>query len=99
MDTQYRLGKDSKGKNNIFVPPTVDEVRAYCKERNNNVDPDTFINFYESKGWMIGKNKMKDWKAAVRTWEQKDKPKKNKFSNFTERKYNFDELERDLNGM
>ena len=52
-----------------FIPPTVDEVRAYCQERTNEVSPEAFINFYESKGWMVGKNKMKDWKAAVRTWE------------------------------
>lgn len=58
-----------------FVPPTIDEVSAYCQERNNFVDPERFIDFYESKGWMVGSNKMKDWKAAVRTWEKKDKDK------------------------
>lgn len=58
-----------------FNPPTVEEVRAYCTERGNGVDPEAFIDFYESKGWMIGKNKMKDWKAAVRTWEQSDRRK------------------------
>lgn len=58
-----------------FNPPTVEEVRAYCTERGNSVDPEAFIDFYESKGWMIGKNKMKDWKAAVRTWEQSDRRK------------------------
>lgn len=58
-----------------FIPPTVEEVGAYCTERGNNIDPQAFIDFYESKGWMIGKNKMKDWKAAVRTWEQSDRRK------------------------
>jgi predicted phage replisome organizer len=53
-----------------FIPPTLEEVQAYCKERNNNVDAERWYNFYTSKGWMIGKNKMKDWKAAVRTWEK-----------------------------
>jgi hypothetical protein len=53
----------------------VEEVRAYCTERGNSVDPEAFVDFYASKGWMIGKNKMKDWKAAVRTWEQGDKRK------------------------
>ena len=53
-----------------FAPPTVDEVALYCQERGNQVDPDAFVNFYTSKGWMVGKNKMKDWKAAVRTWEK-----------------------------
>ena len=56
-----------------FVPPTVDEVRAYCQDRQNGVDPQRFVDYYSSNGWMVGKNKMKDWKAAVRTWEQKDK--------------------------
>ena len=53
-----------------FVKPTVEEVRKYCLERKNNVDPERFVNFYESKDWFVGKNKMKDWKAAVRTWER-----------------------------
>ena len=52
-----------------FIKPTVEEVREYCLERKNNVNPEKFIDFYESKDWYIGKNKMKDWKAAVRTWE------------------------------
>jgi len=73
LDTQVRLGKVRKGKN-IKIPPTLEEVTAYCKERSNNVDPQTFIDFYESKGWMVGKNKMKDWKACVRTWEKNRKP-------------------------
>lgn len=64
------IDKNSIGKNNIFRPPTVDEVKAYCDERGNSVDAQSFVDFYESKGWMIGKNKMKDWKAAVRTWER-----------------------------
>ena len=58
-----------------FIPPNVIEVRAYCKERKNHVDPQRFVDFYTSKGWMVGKTKMKDWRAAVRTWEKDDKPK------------------------
>lgn len=58
-----------------FIPPTVEEVSTYCTERGNSIDPEAFVDFYASKGWMIGKNKMKDWKAAVRTWEQGDKRK------------------------
>lgn len=63
---------DNNVKNNIgrFAPPDVVEVQAYCYERENNVDAQVFVDFYESKGWMVGKNKMKDWKAAVRTWER-----------------------------
>ena len=100
--TEVRLGKDRLGKvnNNTrgFVKPTVEEVRAYCEERHNNVDAETFVDFYESKGWLVGKNKMKDWKAAVRTWEKsrkeanvkaKDNPK---IHNYEERKNDFDEL-------
>lgn len=53
-----------------FKKPTLEEVKEYCEERNNGIDAETFINFYESKGWMVGKNKMKDWKACIRTWEK-----------------------------
>jgi hypothetical protein len=56
-------------KRKKFTPPSIDDVFNYCLERSNEVDSNKFINFYESKDWMIGKNKMKDWKAAVRTWE------------------------------
>ena len=56
----------------VFRPPTLSEVEAYCRERRNRVDASRFIDFYESKGWMIGKNRMKNWKAAVRTWEKDD---------------------------
>lgn len=55
-----------------FTAPTVEEVQAYCIERGNSVDPNQFVDFYTSKGWKVGKNPMKDWKAAVRTWEQRD---------------------------
>lgn len=71
--------KDSKGesvrgeKTKRFIPPSVEEVEQYCIERSNNIDAQSFIDFYESKGWMIGKNKMKDWKATVRTWERSRK--------------------------
>ena len=53
-----------------FVPPTLEEVKAYCAERKNNVNAEQFIDYYTSKGWYVGKNKMKDWKASVRTWER-----------------------------
>ena len=55
-----------------FKPPTVEEVREYCTERGNNIDPQSFVDFYTSNGWKVGKNSMKDWKAAVRTWERRD---------------------------
>lgn len=60
-----------------FTPPTLPEVQAYIAERGSGVDAQRFLDFYSSKGWMVGKNHMKDWKAAVRTWERnsdKSKP-------------------------
>lgn len=56
-----------------FTPPTVEEVNTYCQERKNGIDGAEFVDFYQSKGWLIGKSKMKDWKAAVRTWEKSRK--------------------------
>jgi hypothetical protein len=57
-------------KRSVFVPPTQDEVSQHCRERGSPVDPIAFWNFYESKGWMVGKSKMKDWKRSVVTWER-----------------------------
>lgn len=53
-----------------FTKPSLQEVKDYCIERRNSVDPERFIDHYESNGWMVGKTKMKDWRAAVRTWER-----------------------------
>lgn len=64
--------KESKVNENKFVIPTILEIKNYCLEIKNNVDAEKFFNFYESKGWMVGKNKMKDWKACIRTWESKE---------------------------
>ena len=86
----HKIMEDNKTINNTFnnttnkgtrfTPPSVDEVSDYCNQRNNSVDAETFIDFYQAKGWMVGKNKMKDWKACVRTWEtnrkQRSKPRK-----------------------
>lgn len=63
----------SEKKSSRFVKPTVEEVADYCKERNNGIDAQYFVDFYESKGWMVGKTKMKSWKASVRTWEKNNK--------------------------
>jgi hypothetical protein len=69
--------------NKYFNKPTILEVENYCILRKNNVDAEAFISFYESKGWMIGKNKMKDWKQAVITWEKRQykKPTMSKIDN------------------
>lgn len=101
-----RLDKNSIDKNRLdknntlpdkqtkFIPPSVEEVRVYCQERNNGINPQTFVDFYSSKGWMVGKNKMKDWKACIRTWEQSRaenaKPKSNA-------SYDINEIEKSFN--
>lgn len=58
--------------NNRFVKPTLKEVTDYCLERKNNIDAENFIDYYEANGWKVGKNPMKDWKAAIRTWERRE---------------------------
>lgn len=70
IDIEIDKREENKGRKK-FAPPSVDEVRSYCQERKNSIDAQSFVDFYESKGWMVGKNKMKDWKAAVRTWERR----------------------------
>ena len=59
-------------KKALFKKPTLDEVKNYCILRKNNIEAEAFIDFYESKDWLIGKNKMKDWKACIRTWEKRN---------------------------
>ena len=92
---QHRLGKDRLGKDSIdniadkpqkkFIPPTLEEVTNYCKERNNSIDPQQFIDHYTANGWFRGKTKIKDWKACVRTWEKNEKPKED-----LNKKYDYD---------
>lgn len=69
IDSERLRSGESKKR---FRPPTVEEVEAYCFERNNKVDAERFVDFYSSNGWRVGKNPMKDWKAAVRTWEKRE---------------------------
>lgn len=66
--------KDKK-KRGRFAPPSLTEVKAYCQERDNGVDPEAFIDFYESKGWKVGNSPMKDWQACIRTWEKRENNK------------------------
>lgn len=107
-NTDSNTVTNTEKKSKRFVPPTVDDVKEYCRERNNNVNPDSFVNFYESKGWKVGKEPMKDWKAAVRTWEQRDKEEqkqqatKNQSLAFAQREYTqaeIDALERKKLGL
>lgn len=86
LETQVSIGKDSieLGKDNIesaasalptpkrFFKPSIEEIENYCKERSNKVNAQRFYDFYESKGWKVGSQSMKDWKACVRTWEQRE---------------------------
>jgi len=73
--------------NNQFIKPSLEEVKSYCKERNNLVDSDKFFNYYESNGWKVGRNLMKNWKAAIHTWEKSSYDKKPVVRDFeTERK-------------
>lgn len=91
--------EEPKGSKKKFEPPSVEDVRTYCKERHNDIDAQSFVDFYTSKDWMVGKNRMKDWKAAVRTWERRKQTgsgKTNQFNQFSQNSYDFDELEREL---
>ena len=77
--TERNLTKRNPTKDNMadkpparthFSPPSLDEVKAYCAERGNDVDPQRWMDYYQSNGWKVGKNQMRDWKAAVRSWER-----------------------------
>ncbi len=65
--------KKENSKRKTFTKPSLEEIRSYCEERKNSINAEQFFNFYEAKDWFVGKNKMKDWKACVRTWEQRNK--------------------------
>lgn len=67
------VNEDNPEKIKKFKPPTVEEVAAYVATRKTKIDPEKFVNHYQSNGWMVGKTKMKDWKAAVRTWERNER--------------------------
>ena len=74
-------------KKERFKAPTVEEVQEYCTERGNNIDAQHFIDYYSARGWMLGKNHIKDWKACVRTWERNDSFKPQKQQEQPEKKY------------
>ena len=92
--------KDNVKDNNkkTFTPPSVSDVSDYCTLNGYGIDPESFVDFYASKGWMVGKNEMKDWKASVRTWvrsqrqELTAKGSKNQFHNFDQRGTDYDAL-------
>ena len=83
LEKEIELEKKSTGTKR-FKAPCADEVKAYCTERKNHVDADKFIDYYTANGWKVGKNPMKDWKAAIRTWEKNSisSGKKNNFQSY-----------------
>ena len=93
-ESKVKESKEERGENDFpqrstkFIIPTVEEIKIYCSERKNGIDAQHFFDFYESKGWMIGKNKMKNWKSAVGTWERRNSenapPKKETTYDITE---------------
>ena len=102
-DTVSVFEKESKEKSMRFSPPTRQNVAEYCAEKGySGFDVERFLDYYTSNGWMVGKNKMRDWKAAVRNWARAGtapKPKNtsgNKFNNFSQRDYDYDALEAEL---
>lgn len=107
--TQNSIDKISKDKNRLeiespnrkrFTAPTLEQVKAYCQERNNGIDAQRWFDYYESNGWKVGRNPMKDWKAAVRTWErngvgskQETQNKANPALSYSQREYDDDEFQ------
>lgn len=71
-DERVNTHTRTREKKSTFTPPAVEEVREYCDERKNNVDPERFVDHYTANGWRVGKNPMKDWKAAIRNWEKSE---------------------------
>ena len=87
--------KEKEVKEKRFTPPTPQDVRQYAESQGYSIDADRFVDFYESKGWMVGKNKMKDWHAAVRGWASREKQNtsaKGKYVNFNPSGENWDDL-------
>ncbi|MFQ8804466.1 MAG: hypothetical protein ACLR8Y_04215 [Alistipes indistinctus] len=60
-----------RARRHPFMPPSVEEVAVYCEKRQNGIDPQSFIDHYSAVGWKVGRNRMSDWQAAVRTWENR----------------------------
>ena len=104
LTTKETITKENiKEREKRFFPPTLAEVMAYCQERKNNVNPSLWLDHYTSNGWMVGRNKMKDWKAAVRTWEKNENATHSKSTGYGQRSrvqvappYEPDEAQREL---
>ena len=113
-DIEPEKKRENREKKPRFSPPSLSEIKAYCQERVRDghpaVNPEKFRDYYEANGWKVGKNPMKDWKAAVRNWEQREKdsqkpekpPDRNKYTpkgdyfNFDQRQYDWGALEQQI---
>ena len=76
INTNRNTGKkreDKPSRRPVFIPPSLEEVKNYCKERENGIDPQRFIDYYTANGWMMGKTKMQDWRAGIRLWESRER--------------------------
>ena len=105
LDNVPVIKKESIEKSSRFSPPTRQDVAEYCAEKGfSDLDVERFVDYYTSNGWMVGKSKMKDWKATIRNWARAGKAPKpnntrgNKFTNFDQRQYDYDAMERALLG-
>lgn len=87
-DIELKKSNERKTKTKVFAIPTIDEIKEYCKERKNNVDAEKFFDYYESKGWLVGKTKMKNWQAAIRNWEKNSFDNGNKKQELKTHNYN-----------
>ena len=92
------INKEKNIKKEKFVKPTIDEIKKYCIERKNNINPEQFYDFYEAKGWKVGNNAMKDWKACVRTWERRNgntstSATQKKYQSYSQREYTNEEVD------
>lgn len=103
-EAQTRMNKKYKKKEEVyrasaqFVPPTVEEITAYCRERKNQVDPEGFFDYYEARGWKLSKGApMKDWRATVRGWEKRQEPAK-KYDNHPDQRKFYGELDKEIFG-
>lgn len=103
LDKDTLASKDAESKKRRFTPPSASDVRAYCEEKGYKVDAEAFVDFYAAKGWKVGNQPMKDWKAAVRTWTRRESsapPGKvrqyhNRYNDFPQRDNDYDKIQDD----
>ena len=102
-DKEKEKEKEKDKKRERFAPPSPEDVRAYCEEKGYKVDADAFVDFYAAKGWKVGNQPMKDWKAAVRTWTRREssappgkvRQYRNRYNDFPQRNNDYDQIQED----